>query len=199
MYSNFVKKRRQFDRRCYLPVKKIMVYVFFADGFEEIEAIAPVDILRRSNIAVKTVGVGGRSIRGAHGITIAADIDVDSVGQDSEMIVLPGGMPGTRNLEKSAAVQKCIDYVAERGAFIAAICAAPSILGHKGLLRGKKAVCYPGYEKDLVGASVMSSQVCEDGQIITGNGPGAAFAFGLLLASRLGGDVGTVKSGMLIN
>ena len=175
--------------------------MFLANGFEEVEAIAPVDILRRAGIDVKTVAVNaaadGKNVTGAHGITVTADLDTDSIEENFDMIVLPGGMPGTLNLEKSAAVQKCIDYAVKSGALIAAICAAPSILGHKGLLRGKKAVCYPGYEKDLEGASVMSSQVCEDGKIITGNGPGAAFAFGLLLAARLGGDADKVKNGML--
>lgn len=176
-----------------------MVYVFLADGFEEVEAIAPVDILRRAGINVKTVAVtsSGKSVRGAHGITVTADIEASEVKDDFEMMVMPGGMPGTVNLEKSAVVQKCIDSAVKRGAFIAAICAAPSILGHKGLLSGKKAVCYPGLEKELQGATVMSSKVCRDGKIITGNGPGAAFEFGYLLAECLGGDAEDVKSGML--
>ena len=191
-----------------LTVKKNMVYVFLADGFEEVEVIAPVDILRRAGIDVKTVAVksvsatgevsGGKNKEGAHGVTIMADIEEDSIGDDFDMIVLPGG-PGTCNLEKSQTLQRTIDNAVSRGALIGAICAAPSILGHKGLLRGKKAVCYPGYEADLDGAKVMSSQVCEDGQIITGNGPGAAFAFGLLLARRLGCDVEAVKSDMIMN
>lgn len=176
-----------------------MVYVFLADGFEEVEAIAPVDILRRAGIEVKTVAVTptGKSVRGAHGITVTADIEKDEVKDNFDMIVLPGGMPGTLNLEKSPVVQKCIDSAAARGAYIAAICAAPSILGHKGLLSGKKAVCYPGFEKDLKGAKVMSSKVCKDGKIITGIGPGAAFEFGYLLAESLGGDADDVKSGMI--
>lgn len=181
-----------------------MVYLFLADGFEEVEVIAPVDILRRAGIDVKIVAVksatadaGGKNKKGAHGVTITADLEEDGIGENFDMIVLPGG-PGTHNLEKSTAVQKTIDNAVAQGALIGAICAAPSILGHKGLLRGKKAVCYPGYEKELEGAKVMSSQVCEDGQIITGNGPGAAFAFGLLLVRRLGGDADTVKSGMII-
>jgi len=176
-----------------------MVYVFIADGFEEVEAIVPVDILRRAGADVKLVGVGGKNITGAHGIKVEADITCDGPLGDFEAIMLPGGMPGTLNLEKSDAVLHVIDRAVKSDAIIAAICAAPSILGHKGLLRGKKAVCYPGYEKDLAGAQVMSSQVCEDGRFITGNGPGAAFAFGLLLAGRLCGErVDGVKSGMMI-
>ncbi len=176
-----------------------MVYVFLADGFEEVEAIVPIDILRRAGAEVKTVGVGGKIISGGHGVKIEADIECSQPLDEIEAIVLPGGMPGTLNLEKSEIVQNVIDAAAKNGAVIAAICAAPSILGHKGLLRGKKAVCYPGFEKDLAGAKVMTSQVCEDGNLITGNGPGAAFAFGLLLAKRLcGHNTEKVKSDMII-
>lgn len=180
--------------------QKIMVYVFLADGFEETEAVAPIDIMRRAGIDVKTVAItgGGKEVESAHSIKFLADLDENSVGDDFEMIMLPGGMPGTRNLEKSAVVQKAIDHAAQSGKLIAAICAAPSILGHKGLLNGRKAVCYPGYENDLEGARVMSAQVCEDGQILTGNGPGAAFEFGLLLVRRLGRESGEIKTGMMI-
>jgi 4-methyl-5(b-hydroxyethyl)-thiazole monophosphate biosynthesis len=176
-----------------------MVYVFIADGFEEVEAVVPVDILRRAGVSVKLVGVGGKNITGAHGIKIEADMTCDEPIGDFEAIMLPGGMPGTLNLEKSNVVLQVIDRAVKNGVIIAAICAAPSILGHLGLLHGKKAVCYPGFENDLEGAQVMSAQVCEDGSFITGNGPGAAFAFGLLLASRLCGErVDGVKSGMMI-
>jgi len=174
-----------------------MVYVFLADGFEEVEAIAPVDILRRSGAEVKTVGVSGKQVKGAHGIIVTADIELSEISDNAEMIVLPGG-PGTSNLEKSEGVQKAIDRAVKSGATIGAICAAPSILGHKGLLKGKKAVCYPGFEAELYGAEVMDTQVCEDGQFITANGPGAAFAFGLKLAERLNKNAEKVKSGMKI-
>lgn len=174
-----------------------MVYVFLADGFEEIEAIAPIDIMRRAGINVKTVGVGGKDIKGSHGIMISSDIEIKDIEDDAEMIILPGGT-GASNLEKSAEVQNAIDKAVEKGAFIGAICAAPAILGRKGLLKGKKAVCYPGFESDLLGAMVENSQVCRDGRIITGNGPGAAFAFGLTLAECLSGNAQKVKSGMLI-
>jgi 4-methyl-5(b-hydroxyethyl)-thiazole monophosphate biosynthesis len=180
-----------------------MVYVFLAEGFEEVEAVAPVDILRRAGIEVETVavteqpaGCAAKTVRGAHGMMLTADIAAGAVKNDFDMVVLPGG-PGTRSLEKSAVVRRCLNEAVARGAYIGAICAAPSILGHMGLLRGKRAVCYPGYEDELEGAKVMSSQTCEDGRIITGNGPGAAFAFGYLLAKRLGGDDNAVKSGML--
>ncbi|HEX2938432.1 MAG TPA: DJ-1 family glyoxalase III [Ruminiclostridium sp.] len=174
-----------------------MVYVFLAEGFEETEAIVPIDMLRRSLADVKTVGVGGKNIKGAHDITVTADIEENDINDSAEMIVLPGG-PGHKNLEKSKAVQKAIDRAVKSGALIGAICASPSILGHMGLLKGKKAVCYPGYENELFGAEAARSQVCEDGNIITANGPGASFAFGLKLAERLGKNADKVKSGMII-
>ena len=149
-----------------------MVYVFLADGFEDIEALAPIDILRRANVDVKTVGVTGKEVTSSHGVTVKADISVSDIKLDSdlELIVLPGGMPGTLNLEASVGVQKAIDFCAANDKYIAAICAAPSILGHKGLLKGKKATCFPGFEKDLVGADACSDLVVIDGKFITGNG-----------------------------
>ena len=115
-----------------------MVYVFLANGFEECEALAPVDILRRGGIKVSTVGVGGSEITGAHGIRVCCDTGENEIKEsDMQAVILPGGMPGTINLEKSAAVQNALDYAAERGLIIGAICAAPSVLGHKGLLKGK--------------------------------------------------------------
>ena len=153
-----------------------MVYVFLANGFEECEALVPVDILRRGGIKVSTVGVGGSEITGAHGKS------------DMQAVILPGGMPGTLNLEKSAAVQNALDYAAERGLIIGAICAAPSVLGHKGLLKGKKATCFPGFEKDLIGAEFKEVPAQRDGNIVTACGAGAAFDFGFLLLETLSGD-----------
>ena len=141
-----------------------MIYVFLADGFEEVEALTPVDMMRRAGLKVVTVGVGRQIIRGSHGI-----LD-DSI----DMIFLPGGMPGTLNLEKSDYVQKSIDYCVNNDKYIAAICAAPSILGHRGLLNGKNAVCYPGFEDELKGASVLKDAVCIDEKIITSRGAGTA-------------------------
>ena len=164
-----------------------MVYVFLADGFEDIEALAPIDILRRANVDVKTVGVTGKEVTSSHGVTVKADISVSDIKLDSdlELIVLPGGMPGTLNLEASVGAQKAIDFCAANDKYIAAICAAPSILGHKGLLKGKKATCFPGFEKDLVGADACSGLVVIDGKFITGKGPGACIEFGLKLAEIL--------------
>lgn len=164
-----------------------MIYVFLANGFEEIEALAPVDLLRRSGKDVKLVGVGGNVITGSHGIAVQTDMTASEIvlGGELEMIVLPGGMPGTLNLEKSEIVQTAIDFCAERGIYIAAICAAPSILGHKGLLNGKTAIAYPGFETQLEGASISTSSVVQDGNIITAQGAGAAISFGLKLVEIL--------------
>ena len=161
-----------------------MVFVFLANGFEETEAIAPIDILRRNGREVVTVGIGGDVITSSHGVTVVPDVtEIDiTMSDETEMIVLPGGMPGTLNLEGNDKVQKVIDYCSENDKFIAAICAAPSILGHKGLLKGKKATCFPGFEKDLDGAEFVDSLVAADGKIITGKGAGASIEFGLKLA-----------------
>lgn len=162
-----------------------MVAVFLAEGFEEIEALSVVDILRRAEIDVKTVGIGSKTIVGTHNIPITCDIlDSELEFSSIDMIVLPGGMPGTTNLEKNSTVQKAIDYCKDNDKFLTAICAAPSVLGHKGILKDKKATCYPGFEDDLEGALLDSKSVVSDGKVITAKGPGVAidFAFELLLA-----------------
>ena len=145
-----------------------MIYVFLANGFEEVEALAPVDMLRRAKLDVTTVGVTGKIVTGSHHIPVTADITAEElqIGADMEMIVLPGGMPGTLNEEASQVVQAAIDYCAENDRWIGAICAAPSILGHKGLLQGKTATCYTGFEKDLLGAEIGSDGVIRDGKIV---------------------------------
>lgn len=161
-----------------------MIYVFLADGFEEIEALAPVDLLKRAGKKVITVGVTGNVITGSHGIQVIADTNEISLDDSLEMIVLPGGMPGTLNLEKSQCVQNAIDYCVLNNKFIGAICAAPSILGHKGLLKGKKAICYPGFESHLEGAVISDNSVEEDGIFITARGAGVAIDFGLKLVEK---------------
>lgn len=157
-----------------------MIYMFLADGFEEIEALCPLDLMRRASLPVTTVGIGGRSITGAHGITVSADIaDAAYVGDDADMIFLPGGMPGTLNLAASETVTRAIRDAASNGKYIAAICAAPSILGDMGLLNGKKAVCYPGFEDRLTGAEIPDERVVLDGKLLTAKGMGAALDMGL--------------------
>lgn len=166
-----------------------MIYVFLAEGFEEIEALATVDVLRRGELDVCTVGVGGKQVTGAHGITVEADILEKDVSTDPlEAVVLPGGMPGTLNLEKSPIVQAAVRYAAENHLLVAAICAAPSILGHMGLLQEKQAICFPGFEDQLTGAHISSHPVCVDGNIITARGPGVSIEFGLTLLGRIKGE-----------
>ena len=166
-----------------------MIYVFLANGFEETEAVAPIDMLRRAGEELKTVGVTGKTVTSSHGITVTADITADEIRLDDalKMIVLPGGMPGTNNLEASADVQRAIDFCAENGRFIGAICAAPKIIGAKGLLNGRKAVCFPGFESFLEGADVQTDIVVRDGDYVTAKGAGAAVAFGLKLVEALSG------------
>lgn len=163
-----------------------MIYVFFASGFEEIEGLAVVNILRRAKLAVTTVGIGAKCVTGSHNITVCCDTQDDEVSPtDSvEAVILPGGMPGTKNLESSACVQAFIDFAAQNNRIIAAICAAPSILGHKGLLDGREVVCFPGFEKELGGATVSDRYVCVSGNIITAKGMGASIDFAIAVAAE---------------
>ncbi|MBR3290100.1 MAG: DJ-1/PfpI family protein [Clostridia bacterium] len=163
-----------------------MVYLFLANGFEEVEALTPVDILRRAGVEVTTVGIGGQSVTGSHGITVTADAaETDVTPDDLTAVILPGGMPGTRNLDASATVRRFLDAAAESQAVIGAICAAPSVLGHRGLLAGKRATCFPGFESELAGATVLPDVVVTDGNVVTAKGAGAALPFALALASAL--------------
>lgn len=163
-----------------------MIYVFLADGFEETEALVPIDILRRADFEVKIVGIDGKTVTGSHNISVVCDLEEKDVSfEDLTAVILPGGMPGTLNLEKSRTVQSFIDYAANNNLIIGAICAAPSILGHKGLLNGKNATCFTGFEKDLIGANVVDTPAIRDGDIVTAYGAGAAFEFGFLLLEAL--------------
>ncbi len=165
-----------------------MIYVFLANGFEEVEALAPVDILRRAEHEVQVVGVGGKVITGAHGISVNCDIEVTKTSMaDLEMIVLPGGMPGTLNLEKSEVVQIFAEHAMQNNIPVGAICAAPSILGHAGLLQGRKATCFPGFEQELAGAEVTGATVEVDGNLVTARGAGCAVDFALALVEMLDG------------
>lgn len=175
-----------------------MIYLFLADGFEEIEALSCVDILRRAELEVETVGVTGKRVNGAHGITVDADITIDACGE-AEMLVLPGGSVGTNNLAASAELAKLLKSAADRGAYLAAICAAPTVLGGLGLLEGKRAVCYPGLEDKLSGADKRTDRVCVDGKIITSRGPGTTAEFALTLVEILKGRgvADSLRKGML--
>ncbi len=163
-----------------------MVYIFLAEGFEEIEALAPLDIMRRAGIEVKTVGVTGEYVTGAHKITIKADVftnEVEYAGM--EAVILPGGLPGTTNLEKDNCVQGAIDYAVENNKLICAICAAPSILGHKGLLNNREATCYPGFEDSFGGGKYLKQSVVKSDNFITSNGMGSAYEFGFAITAYL--------------
>lgn len=164
-----------------------MIYVFLAKGFEEIEALCVVDFLRRAELEVCTVGINGKIIAGSHGIPVFCDLDESEVKADKSLqaIVLPGGMPGTLNLEKSKTVNDLIDYSVENSVKICAICAAPSILGHKGLLKGRKACCFPGFENELEGAEISNDFVCCDGNFITAKGMGSAISFSQKIVEEL--------------
>lgn len=166
-----------------------MVYVFLAEGFELMEAMAPIDMLRRAKIGVMTVGIGKNVITSSCGVSVTCDINDSSFKfKHVDAIVLPGGMPGTVNLENSAVVQAAIDEAYARNALICAICAAPSILGHKGLLNEKEAICFPGYEQDLIGATISKEHVVCDGDFITAKGAGVAVEFGLEIVRELEGS-----------
>ncbi len=167
-----------------------MVYMFLAEGFEEIEALCPLDLLRRAGVDVKTVAVGNsKTVIGAHNIPVIADIlESEYSDEHPDMVILPGGMPGTLNLDKSETVHCAIDSATRDNAYVAAICAAPSILGGRGLLNGKEAICYPGFEDKLTGAVISKNRVVVDGKTITAAGMGVALEFGLALVSLLCGN-----------
>lgn len=164
-----------------------MIYMFLANGFEEIEALLPLDLMRRAGLKVVTVGLGGREIKGAHDITVLADItDTQLEDNAPECVILPGGMPGTRNLDASPVVDAALASAVKGEALICAICAAPMILGKRGLLKGRRATCFPGFEQYLEGATV-GGRVVRDGRFITAVGMGAALEFGIEIVSALKG------------
>ena len=161
--------------------------IFLADGFEEIEGLTVVDILRRAGLEAITISITGqKEIHGSHRIDVLADILFEEVDFTSlEGVVLPGGMPGAANLGAHAGADEAIRTFAGQGKLVAAICAAPSVLGQAGLLQGKKAACYPGFEDKLTGAQVVYDEVAEAGNIITSRGMGTAIPFALSLVSCL--------------
>lgn len=163
------------------------VFVFLADGFEEIEGLTVVDILRRAGQTVTTVSVmGEKEITGAHAIEVKADAVFEETDfSDADMLVLPGGMPGTNYLAAHKELGKLLQQKTEEGKYIAAICAAPSVLGGLGILDGRKACCYPGFEGKLGSAEAVSDPVTRDGQVITSRGMGTAIPFALKLTEVL--------------
>lgn len=164
------------------------VILFFAEGTEEIEALTAVDILRRAGAQVTVAGVGATMLAGSHGIVIQADASVQTLREEEyDMAVVPGGMPGTRHLDASPDVDSILASTWKRGGLLCAICAAPMILGKRGYLQGKRAICYPGFESYLEGAILSEEKVCRDGNVITGAGAGVALAFALKLVEALFG------------
>lgn len=176
-----------------------MVYFFLANGFEEIEALCPLDLCRRAGIAAKTVSITDeRTVTGAHGIPVVADLCAADPLEDFEMLVLPGGMPGAKHLDESPLVDAAIRTAVQNGKYLAAICAAPMILGKRGLLSGKEATCFPGFEDTLAGAALSAKKTVRDGKILTAAGMGVSHDFGLLIVETLKGKDVAAKLGSAV-
>lgn len=167
-----------------------MVYLFLAEGFEEIEALCPIDMLRRAGIDVKSVSItDNKCVVGAHGIATVADITFDEVDiSQVDMLILPGGMPGTKNLLAHSPLVSMLKVFGGAGGEIAAICAAPMVLGRIGLLEGKRATCYPGFEGELAGATYTTDKVVVDQNVITAQGMGVAIEFSCAIIDKLLGN-----------
>ena len=171
-------------------MENIMVYIVLADGFEEIEALTPADVLRRAGIEVTTVGISGKTATGAHGIRVECDVTADEAGDISaaEALVFPGGMPGASNIDGYPETDGWIESVLAGGGYLAAICASPMILGKRGYLKGRSAVCFPGFEEYLEGADVQKgADAVRDGRFITSRCMGTAFPFALEIVEALRG------------
>ena len=180
------------------------VYEFLANGFEEIEALAPVDILRRGGVDIHTVSITGSEwVESAHGVTMKADLmfeDIDPF-EEVDMLLLPGGMPGASHLNEHAGLREALIEHNALGKRIGAICAAPMVLGSLGILKGRRATCYPGFDKYLDGAEYTAELVTVDGNITTSKGPATVFMYGFYLLRQLTSEANAeeVKNGMLIN
>ena len=166
-----------------------MVYMLLGTGFEETEAIAPLDLLRRAGVQVTTVGLNGKVIYGSHGIGVEADIEIGEMGlTDLEMIILPGGLGGVASIRACGAAMDAIRFAWENNKFTAAICAGPTVLADLGITDGKNATCYPGCEGAMGSANMVANVPCvQDGKLITGTSAGCAVAFGLQLVEALKG------------
>ncbi len=176
------------------------VYLFLADGFETVEALAPVDVMRRAGIDVVTVSVmPGPEVASAQGVTVAADVMFeDAAFDDADALVLPGGSVGTENLSAHKPLRALLLSAFGKGTLVAAICAAPMVLGRTGILDGRKATCYPGCESDLFGAEYTAAAVERDGNVLTACGPGASFDFGFAIVEYICGGrmVDTLRAQM---
>ena len=166
-----------------------MVYVLLGTGFEETEAIAPIDLMRRAGIDVLTVGIQGKLVYGGHNIGIEGDITLEQLNPaDLEMIVLPGGLGGVQSIRSCQKAMDTVRAAYENGKFVAAICAGPTILAQLGITDGKDAVCYPGCEADMGNARMVTAPCIRSGNVITGTSAGCAVAFGLALVAALKGQ-----------
>lgn len=166
-----------------------MVYMFLGTGFEETEAIAPLDLLRRAGIEVKTVGLNGSVITGSHGIGVSADMEIADLDiSDAEMVILPGGLGGVASIRACRPAMEAIRRIWDAGKFAAAICAGPTVLADLGITEGKNATCYPGCEDGMGGANILSEAAVQDGRLITGTSAGCAVPFGLKLIEALKGE-----------
>lgn len=167
-----------------------MVYMLLGTGFEETEAIAPLDLMRRAGIAVQTVGVNGKTVYGGHGIGVEADIELGEMDLTAlDMIVLPGGLGGVASVRKSSLAMDALRFAWENHKYVAAICAGPTVLAELGITDGKKATCYPGCEAQMGNAQMAENAACiTDGKLITGTSAGCATQFGLALIAALKGQ-----------
>ncbi len=191
------------SRRITLKQKNMnTIYLFLADGFEDVEALGTVDILRRAGLHVRTVSIMKRlEVHSAHGITVRADeLFEDADHTLGEMLILPGGMPGASHLKDHNGLRAEIRMMAREGKSLAAICAAPMVYGDMGLLAGRRATCYPGFEKFLQDATYTAAPVEQDGNFITGKGPGVTFDFALAIVAKYCGDakVAELRQGMMM-
>ena len=177
-----------------------MVYMLLGTGFEETEAIAPLDLMRRAGIAVQTVGVNGKIIYGGHGIGVEADIELGEMDLTAlDMIVLPGGLGGVDSVRKSPMAMDALRFAWENNKYVAAICAGPTVLAALGITDGKHATCYPGCEAQMGSALMAENAACiTDGKLITGTSAGCAIAFGLALVAALKGEAAAQAIGSQI-
>lgn len=171
--------------------------VLLANGFEESEALSPVDVMRRADIDVELLSITkDELVVSSHSVRVLADNTLSNFRGDYDLVMLPGGMPGSRNLDASKDVRDIVNEAYTNGKWIAAICAAPMVFGHMGFVNGRRATVYPGFESEMTGATLTGNQVETDGNVITGIGAGASFAFGLELVKALKGKevADTIKS-----
>ena len=166
-----------------------MVYMLLGTGFEETEAVAPLDLLRRAGVEIQTVGINGKTIYGSHNIGIEADITIHQMDLESmEMIILPGGLGGVASARASKEAMAALDYAWKNGRYVGAICAGPTVLADLGITDGKNATCFPGCEPQMGSANMVNAAAVTDGKLITGTSAGCAIPFGLALIAALKGQ-----------